>query len=267
MPLPISVCTTAGLYDPAKAVHFEQIIVKNFDQLTSIILGDRAWTPSLLKNNYRKKENWIGCGWMALDIDDGLPIEDAIKLLHNYMFVLGTTKSHRKEKMKPSGEVMPPCDRYRIVIPARSVCRDLEDFEYSMKVFAKQFEADMSVLEGGRFYFRCSEIHTSQTQGKPFTWMQLTDEEKASIRSAKAARNEKKGLSRRGARILQGADADEGRHKSIFHAAADLGRSGFTLEDTIKIILTTPIAEELIYEKGNRELERNITNGHREGSQ
>lgn len=261
MPLPISVCKVAGDYDPSKAVNFKEVTVGNFTQLADIMLND-AWAPAILKYGYRKKENFLKAGFLGLDIDDGLSIAEAEKLFSRYKFIIGTTRSHQKQK----GD-KPPCDRYRIVIPCRSICTDLDDFEYTMAVMAKQFGVDPATLDAARFYFKCSTIAVCKEEGKPFTWMKLTDEEKAAIRAAKAERNEKQGLSRRGARILCGGEHDEGRHKSLFHAAADLGRSGFTIEDTIKAILTTPLAEELIYEKGRREVERNIANGYREGSQ
>ena len=52
---------------------------------------------------------------MIFDIDEGLNIEDAQKILNKYTYLISTTKSHNKVK---KGIV---CDRYRILIPAINI--------------------------------------------------------------------------------------------------------------------------------------------------
>ena len=64
---------------------------------------------------HRRKESFIqGQNIIAFDIDEGLALTDAMRLLENYVWIIYTTKSHQKEK---NGII---CDRFRIVLPTKT---------------------------------------------------------------------------------------------------------------------------------------------------
>ncbi len=74
-----------------------------------------TFTPSAkATNGHRRAEDFIeGQNMMAFDIDEGMTIDDAIKKLEAYTYIIYTTKSNRIEK---NGEV---CDRFRIMMPTK----------------------------------------------------------------------------------------------------------------------------------------------------
>jgi len=67
-------------------------------------------------NGHRRQDNFIsGQNCIAFDVDDGLDLNIAKKLLDGYVYIIYTTKSHQVEK---NGSI---CDRYRIVMPTSTM--------------------------------------------------------------------------------------------------------------------------------------------------
>lgn len=85
-------------------------------------------------------ENWSNDkqNMLVFDIDDGLKIDEAIKILDKYEYLISTTKSHQKEKK---------CiitDRYRILMPAINIPRGEILFNV-MSIFERVIPIDKQV--------------------------------------------------------------------------------------------------------------------------
>jgi len=112
---------------PEFAVDFAQHEVPFFDGIMSIrTLVTSAEVQSFClahfepskqaPNGHRKKDNFIsGQNMIAWDIDEGLTLEDARDRLKNYIYIIYTTRNHRKSKN--GGE---PKDRFRIILPTKT---------------------------------------------------------------------------------------------------------------------------------------------------
>jgi hypothetical protein len=117
-----------------------------------------VWSPIIFKDGYRNKSNFLKSDFLALDIDDGLPLSHAEDVFEKYTYIIGLTKSHQKEKM--SGKSMKPkCDRFRIVIPWHRRIENLDEYEYNMDLITQKIPADRQAKDGARFFFPCKEIY------------------------------------------------------------------------------------------------------------
>lgn len=71
-----------------------------FEKLFRVVQSDyRTYSAGVFKNNYAKNENWINQELLILDVDDGLPIEEAIKMFSNYKAMIHTSASHQKKRV------------------------------------------------------------------------------------------------------------------------------------------------------------------------
>lgn len=129
----------------------------NFDEIPNIVT-QKLWSPFKFRGDQkteRSKNNFVSCQILVLDIDDGIRIEDAIAELEarNLTFIIGTTKSHQKEK---NGKV---CDRFRVILPLNteitSEAEYLATWHKAKSIFP---QIDNSCKDVARFYFPCSAI-------------------------------------------------------------------------------------------------------------
>ena len=90
----------------------------SFDNLYKLVGNSNIqYSPYSFTQGKKIAENWNNDkqNLLIFDIDEGLNIEDAQKILNKYTYLISTTKSHNKVK---KGIV---CDRYRILIPAINI--------------------------------------------------------------------------------------------------------------------------------------------------
>lgn len=90
----------------------------NFKSVGNNVRKGACYSPAFFKDGYRKTTNLDGHGNLVIiDVDDGLPIEDAKNQLESLDIaaLIVTTKSHQKEK---GGK--PAVDRYRVFLPTKT---------------------------------------------------------------------------------------------------------------------------------------------------
>jgi hypothetical protein len=82
-------------------------------------------SPYSYRTNSRKKVDFKQMSFLALDYDEEVTVQAIRNKLDDIemSYVIYTTKSHQKEKETPSGEVHPPCDRFRVFLP---ISRNIE---------------------------------------------------------------------------------------------------------------------------------------------
>ena len=120
------------------------------------------------KNNYRKSENYLpnSINTIAIDIDDGLSVEEFKQLAQGYIYALGTTKSHRKPKHAKV------CDRYRVIFPLQTYF-NLSAYEYSitMREINRHFKADPACKDISRQFngYADAEVYL-HTVGELLDW-------------------------------------------------------------------------------------------------
>lgn len=113
-----------------------------------------VWSPCIWKSGIRREANFLGAAWAVLDYDNGeLTLEDAMRKFCDMEHVIGTTKSHRKEK---NGVV---CDRFRVAIRFDKPITKIRVFRFNMwQLLKRQDEADQACKDGARFFYPCTKI-------------------------------------------------------------------------------------------------------------
>ena len=99
----------------------------------------------------RRKNNVVSAQAIALDIDEGLSIEDCLKIpfVRDYAAAIYTSASHQKQK----GDVA-PCDRYRMIFLLPVAVVDIPLYEQSVKVVMEAVgHADKACKDASRMFF------------------------------------------------------------------------------------------------------------------
>ncbi len=155
------------------------IEVRTWDYLKKAILKYRLGVGPL-KDNYRLNENFIQANVVVLDFDDGFPLLRAIEKFQSFKCVIGTTKSHQKEKTTNAGKVKPACDRYRVFLFPENPILSLEEYWATVKGLAdylvgKDYDPirdknllpfDPASFTGTTPYMPCREIVFEEPEGQ-----------------------------------------------------------------------------------------------------
>jgi len=172
----ISVSTSQNL-DPRHQLQFQAAHPSSFLEWQAIVTT-KVWSPLIWKDGRRGKDHFVGCEYMAIDCDNGkTTLQEAIDWCRDtgVAHIIGTTKSHGKEKISPSGKREPGCDRFRMVLRAETRCESRELYEYNMSLFIEYFHADKSCKDGGRFFYPCKEV-LSCGGGRRLEWKSFPED-------------------------------------------------------------------------------------------
>ncbi len=236
---------------------------------------DRVWSPIIYKENLRCKENFKEAWFLGFDIDDGMSLKTAIDLLENWQVtaMIGTTKSHQKEKRTDSGHIAPPCDRFRIVLWMSAQCNSVDVFEHNTTSYLKVFRADGSCADGGRLFAPCTSVVWSQ-EANPIDWIELPKNyyelKKA---SAERAENELKKhiadstipgwvmrIALKG--FPPGGAGKKGRHDACYRVGAYMCQLGYSEEAVFELLCRGPLLTEL----GEKDVRKQIRDGFAKAS-
>lgn len=232
------------------------------------IMLSKVWSPVVWRHGTRHRSNFISCNYLALDFDDGRWTLESTKEWveeNNYSSIIGTSKSHQKEKKTPSGVVQPACDRFRVVIPFQAAIEDIDLYEYNMKKIMENIPTDPSCKDGARYFFPCKTI-TNISQGGRFPCVTSKEDEGylADLEAIRKQNEAMKGYGETGvvpARILKlvkdGNDPG-GRHKLCYRIGAQMKRAGFDTDTTINLICQGPLVDI-----GIDDVRRAVENGAR----
>ncbi len=119
------------------------------DMAAEIVTTAGQYSAAPFRDEYRDAEHALpGAELVILDYDDGLTVADALSMFCQYIGFIATTKSHGKEK---NGVV---CDRFRVILPARSpIMLDAENFRSMMKEVINHYGPDKACCNIARMYY------------------------------------------------------------------------------------------------------------------
>lgn len=219
------------------------------DQLMEAICSS-VWSPISYRNNQRRKTNFDFAELIALDFDEGMTCAEAKALLVEWQCwgIVGTTKSHQKPKKTDSGEIRPPCDRFRFILRMSPGTNDCELYEYNVKRWISGFTADRGVKDGARFFYPCREIFYFQ-DGDPIDRLEFPKNyirQKERQKYMRERDNEKlssKGLLPRWVirDVTLGVPVGD-RHNRAYAIGAKLTELGYGFSEIVDYILSGPIS-------------------------
>ena len=109
---------------------------------------------------WRKKENFLGAGFLAADIDHGLTIPDALghPFVKEFGGLLYTSSSHTDEK-----------HRFRIVFELEESITDMQTMQYAYTGLIRKFGADRSCRDACRMFFGNTQTQAQMLLGRKLT--------------------------------------------------------------------------------------------------
>jgi hypothetical protein len=110
-----------------------------------------AWSPCLWKDGTRNVENFIKAYGIAVDVDDGVSMQEAHILLKDVSHIIAPTKSNMQPKR---GIVM---ERFRIFLPTQTVITDSSSYSQTCKKYITLLRGD-KCHDAGRFFWPSSSI-------------------------------------------------------------------------------------------------------------
>ena len=261
----ISISYARGATDPKFHTRFFSAEVKGqafLDHVTSSV-----WSPLAWKDGKRANVNFADCSMLALDFDSGVwDIETAINYLKksNIRGLIGTTKSHQKEKTTKSGVVSPACDRFRMFMTIDRPFLEADRYSFQMRLIELQFPTDKSCKDLARFFYPCKEI---VYVGGEVPYKTLSDDEYLRLKEEQELRRQlthkkRKGLKKQGMlpsfimNVLQFGAPEGKRHVTAYRVGAELYKFGWDFEETYAYL-----AETNLIDIGENDLERAIQNG------
>jgi hypothetical protein len=240
-------------YHPDKSIRvktFRPVTVASLEEIARYIKS-YVWSPILYKNNQRLKVNFIHARILGIDVDDGMPIADAIELIKDQQMaaVVGTTRSHQISK-----DGKPPCDRYRIALLMSEACTDRELFEYNVRTWAKLFRGDAATCDAGRLFRPCSSIVLINSNGIENDWLKYplnykTESERIAINQSKIQFfKEKKSLplwviNTQKFGVPPGGGGIPGRHKACYRVGAFMTELGYTVDEITDFLCAGKLIE------------------------
>jgi len=129
-------------------------IFGNFFNIHSIVCSNLRYSAGTFMNEYITDKNYLSeQNIIIIDVDDGITIEDTKALFKNVVYMIATTKSHRK----PKGKDNLSQDRFRLILPTVS------KFHLTPEIYSKMYknlldalgmsEADTKCSNASRWYY------------------------------------------------------------------------------------------------------------------
>jgi hypothetical protein len=116
-----------------------------------------VWSPIKFADGIRLEKHFLGTIFCALDFDSpATTLEWALETFKDHTHIIGTTKSHQKEKNGIT------CDRFRVVLMFEDLVTDLHLYKYNMEKMILKHKADRACKDGARFFYPCKEIVSIQ---------------------------------------------------------------------------------------------------------
>ena len=140
--------------------NFTPTSVDNADELKKLIL-ETPYSLGTFKDNHRTKDNFEGAELIGLDFDGGMTLEQATEAFKDYWHIIGTTRNHQLPK-----DDKPACDRFRVILKAEAPITNGKDYVATVKALMADFpDADKQCSDESRYFFPCTEVTCSNTEG------------------------------------------------------------------------------------------------------
>lgn len=132
--------------------------VIGIEELTEQLLTTEPWSPVLLKSGeyWLTSENFESIQVLALDIDGGLPLSEAVAIFKPYKHIIGTSRNHQKQKGTKA-----PCDRYRVVLFFDTPVTSAATYKHTFTTFVSELGVSAAVdplKDVARFFYPCVDI-------------------------------------------------------------------------------------------------------------
>jgi hypothetical protein len=187
------------------------------------------------KHGERATKNFQGAGWAVLDVDSGATIQDAAALYGEYEHVIGTTRSHMKQKGNDK-----PRDRFRVWVRLDQVCTDPNDYRETVRQLGIKLSADPQACDAARKFLPCTKIVSGRVDGLTAPISKFS---KPVVVTPQGVANMRQNFIPAFIREWLTVGAPEGsRNGCVFKTGYYLGRNGFNLDEILSTALHSNLA-------------------------
>lgn len=201
--------------------------IESLHELSEVITKTN-WSCGIFKDDHRNIENFISSDFMALDIDDGVSIEEAARRLKDYSHIIAPSRNHKKEK---NGLI---ADRFRAVVVLDKKIDNKNDYYTTYQKLLELFpEADTACKDPSRLFYPSKEVYNVKTQKERFSVVEYKEPKVEQDVTEFIKRGQ---LSRPTLDLLQfGAPAGT-RHSRLYKAAKDAAENNYSLDDFVDLV-------------------------------
>lgn len=194
------------------------------------LITTSLWAPGTFTDNHRTIKNFEQMTVLGLDIDGGCSIQDARNIFRDYTYIIAPSRNHQKEKVLKSGKVLPPCDRFRILIPLSEPIVTDDDFKATWhQALALCPDLDPACKDSSRFYYPSTSIlFTNDGETFPVSKAKPKLEKAVEVSLAKEGANLP--LSKRTRKFLESGAPDGQWHVELVAACMDLKQQKWSKE-------------------------------------
>jgi hypothetical protein len=194
----------------------------SFDYISKA-LTKYVWSPIKFDGGIRLEKHFLGTIFCALDFDSpATTLEWALVTFKDHTHIIGTTKSHQKEKNGIT------CDRFRVVLMFEDLVTDLHLYKYNMEKMILKHKADRACKDGARFFYPCKEIVSIQNgvlvKVEPLPVVEVKKPERHTGRGLKS--------------FVKVTPAPENRNASVFKLGCKLFRTNIDRNDIVAMLTT-----------------------------
>ena len=211
------------------------------------------WSPCVWRGGDKRAANFQHADLIALDFDTpDMPMAQAVKAFCDMAHVIGTTKSHQRDK----GGVV--CDRYRVVLRLERRIDSAETFKATLAYAMRHYPADTACKDGGRFFWPCTEIVSVAAEGFAVDVQEPPPPEPPGLSAYDAA-----GVMPKSAiRLVEGWLTKGDRHRQIYLAGFDLGMAGWVRAEALALLEASPAWKD---KPARTEFSRTLIDAHTRG--
>lgn len=121
-----------------------------------------VWSGCVWRAGERRSASFHSSRWAVLDFEDpDYQLAEAVKVFSDCIHVIGTTKSHRTDKLKIGRSI----DCFRVAIPWERPITDQRTYQYNMRHLAHLYPADEKATDVARLFYPCKEIVSVESEG------------------------------------------------------------------------------------------------------
>jgi len=106
-----------------------------------------VWSPVIYTDEHRREKSFLQSEVLALDFDNGMSLDAAVRKFSTFRHIIGTTKSHGIAG-----------DRFRVLLFFTNPITCLDTFKNTMRIYTDLHGADKACKDGARFFYPCKEV-------------------------------------------------------------------------------------------------------------
>ena len=120
------------------------------------------WSGCVWRAGERRAASFQLARWAVLDFESPrASLKWALKNFADCIHVIGTTKSHRTDKLK----IGRPIDCFRVAIPWETTITDGRTYQHNMRRLSEAYPCDEKAIDTARLFFPCKEIVSILDEG------------------------------------------------------------------------------------------------------